>query len=214
MARDETFKNWTEGIHSLVLSLAVVLGGGWTVWEFSSLLKTQTAQAELSLVEAQAAQEWAKMGAPLNFSIATQQMSTPAGQQLLAIDVTVSNSGSRGTTMNIEDRPLRVSKVALGPDGAVSMGPVRYVSRLKLRGAEEQADGHGEVADVTHIVVLPNQTKTLAFLIPVPEAGIYLVEFRAHLDAKDMEEWKRAGIPSDRTTSWTASKYVSVKDGA
>lgn len=210
MAKFDGFKNLADGVHSLLLSAAVIAGGGWAAWEFSALLKAETAQSQLQLVQAEVAEKWAKMGAPLNFKIATAQLAPQGDERLLSVEVEVSNPGNRGTTMNIEDRPLRVARVSRNADGTLHAGPVAWVGKVKLRSAEEQADGAGEIAQVTHVVVLPGQIKTLAFLINVPGPGVYLVEFRASLDKSDASDWENAGMPAERTKSWMASKYIEV----
>lgn len=211
MANSESFKNVTEGIRNLLVALSIVIGGGWAVFEFNAMLKIETARADLALKEATVAVKWSEMGAPLNFSISSRVLPSARKRRLLSVEVSISNPGKRGATLNIEDQPLRASEVIERADGKLAMGPVHSVTKIKLRGRREQSQSPGETAPVSHIVVLPGQVKVLPFLISLSGPGTYLVEFRAHLDENAQQEWIKAGMPAERTKNWAASKYIHVK---
>ena len=118
----EKFKNIADGIKSIVLSLAVVVGGFWAVYEFSSLHRVEKAKEELENLKKRNYQQ-----ASLKIDLEANSMDEPDGISLIG-SVSITNIGTRNAHLEFPEStpPITVSKVRYGDNGKLEYGK-KYV---------------------------------------------------------------------------------------
>lgn len=201
----ETFRNY-------ITAIALVIGGGWALFEYSTLLQKESAIANLELTRVQAEEKRAILLPKLNLDMTERFMLDEQQRIWLTATVEIVNVGLSGTTLDIKLEPFRISKVlSVGEDGKLEVGPIRHVGKLKLRSSEEATDGI-PTWNVTNISVQAGQTKRFPFAIDLPERGLYYMEFRARLSEKSREEWIEIGMPDDINLNWAISKFVTTEE--
>ena len=211
--RVEQSKIRSETLRNYLLSLSVVLGGGWALFEYSALLRKETAIANLELAKVEAEEKRAELLPKLNIDIAEKFLLDEHRNIWLAATVKIVNVGLSGTTLDISLEPFRISKVlSAGEEGKLEVSPIRHVGKLKLRSSEESSDGNGQTWNVTHVSVQAGQTKFIPFAIDLPDRGLYYIEFRAKLSEKSRQEWIEIGMPEDRTLNWNVSKFITTEE--
>jgi len=102
------FKDLMAGIQDLVVSLAVLAGGIWSLFTFNALATRRRARAEVAEIERRLEQQ-----AVLNITVSAQQTSTigtTLGRQCLKIDVVMTNIGNRNVEIRLDPFPVWVTE--------------------------------------------------------------------------------------------------------
>jgi hypothetical protein len=249
----EKFRNLSQAVHSLVLTVGIVVGGIWAMVTFNLLERTEKARADLAIVRA-----GLDGHAALEIDLDIRAMHD-GGHQLLAVTARLENSGTRRIEIDFGGgSPLSVIPIAVDPDGAVQFGAALpqadasqaltlqaqqiYASRLRalalqssvesVRAAVEQpAQGDLDIDAFLHAVradpriandpsyraflassrryvVRAGTTERLDFLLKLPDAGLYKVEFTALVPPAEQADVK--GAERALAVRWSAHRFVQV----
>jgi len=177
----ESFKNLASGMQSWIVSVAVLVGGGWTFYTFVALDMAKRAEKEL-FAQAQ-----------VNIKIAAREEDLGNGRSCVVAIVEVANAGGRNVFLDYSEKPFSVRRVSFDQAGNSHFGeelfqPNLWGSRV-LRGGE---------------------TDQYPFLVSVRDPGMYIVQFRVPLPQREMEEHLRAGGPPGKIY-WQGSSVVNVR---
>ena len=194
----EKFNKIASGIQALVLSAGMIVGGIWTLYTFGSLKQIGKAKTELE----QMRRSLRERGI-LNVTLQPSQFKDSKSSRLyVLVKVSIQNTGNRTEVIDWNKSGLYASRVDI--DG----------KRRLAFGAASKADYLTPWGAVPSSSILPGQTRTLPFLIPAKEAGIYHLLFRASVSPVEapahMKEYLSAGI-AVREFVWQASTYFNVK---
>ncbi|EGQ7846786.1 hypothetical protein [Vibrio parahaemolyticus] len=198
-----------ENIHYLALTVAIMVGGLWTLYTFDALkMKSQAeqdlknAQSELSKVELELKDLQDKIdGTDSSFiQIRTQQFQHSSDKFGLIINVMVQNTGTNDVDMTWTDSPLQVFSVE-----SRNGDEQRLVHELK----PEIYDGitaNGNKSVLENLYLFVGAKKELSFFVELNKDGLYYVLFKAKINGKvveKMEDLNKNGV-------WFSSKYVYV----
>jgi hypothetical protein len=187
IADHERFKDIAAGIQSYILSLAILVGGSWTLYTFWTLGTATKATQDVEVAKAQLAklnQELAGQGF-LDLSIQARPLSMKGHRGILA-EVTIRNTGSAYTTLPISEHACAISGVKQYAKGILKVSQPVY------------ADTYYEFAPAAMslgwIGIDPGASRVLPFFAQVQRRGVYLVVFQT----------------KEGDGSWGSSTYVAV----
>jgi hypothetical protein len=203
----EQFKNTADGVQSIVLSVAVVVGGVWSAYTFGLLKTVDEAKAKLESITAPS----------LSIHIETQQTASPATKKYgLIILVKIQNTGGKRIALDLTqpdpaNGPLRVSLVETAANGALvakrSYSPFAYSDMIQ-----------GESSFLASQNVQVKSTKEIAYFVELDAPGIYFVRFSAPYSLPDKDELEITPQYIEKTTGarwsgniWVAETFVDVK---
>ncbi len=210
-----------ETFHYLALTLAIVVGGTWTLYTFDVLQMKENAQSDLVTAN----EDLKKVKLELKdlqdkidgtdssyiqiqteqvnydkFDKSSKQMENKLG---LIINVLVQNTGTNDVDMSWKKSPLRVFRVE-SRNGDEEKLHAPLIPRIY--------DGHdskGKKTALNNLYLFVGAKKELSFFVELNEPGLYYVMFKADTNGsvdKKMEEIGKNGI-------WFSSKYIYVKKG-
>jgi hypothetical protein len=180
----EQFKHLSEAIKNVVFTVAVIVGGIWTLYTFRSLGQEQQARSTIAKLEADtanvAAQRRESELKARDFPLAIELTATPkkiGRQRQIAVVAKLHNPGAGPLLLTFREPTFRLARMVRTSDGRtvtlVREGKAMY---LTSRGAN----------DVPGRRLLGQQTRRLPYLFDVAEAGDYLVQ--VNVDYRDEEE--------------------------
>jgi hypothetical protein len=196
----ERFKNLTAGIQSIVLAVAVAVGGIWTVYTFSILGTREKAKAEIDKDKAdfdkakveQERQE--NFGLDITIDAKQEQLAGDKGYYISAL-VKITNKGMRNRFIDFSKPPLNIAKVEFDENGNSSLYYLLDQKNILSNS----------------IVLRTGTTVDYPLLVKVPEKGFYIVSFVVDLNKEEMEVHKQSGGPDVEGISWAGNTYVLVK---
>lgn len=168
----EKVKNIAQTIQSIVVSVAIVIGGGWTALEFYQLDRVEKAKADL-----QAQRNAADQKAVINISIEAENEKA-ADSAYIRVNVSLKNTGKKDAYMDYSTPVLSVTRVMLEKNGVI-----RYESQVKSQiymPTDTLQIGH-----IPNAVIRGGETKDYPFIIPIKEPGIFLIRFVAKVSSQD-----------------------------
>ncbi len=208
--RLDDLKNWAEIIQIMVVVLAILIGGSWTLYRFISLNEIGKARTELEKEKAdleKTRKESNLVDPPravldVDLSADTMEMKEDLAY-FIAITVTMKNKGTRQTVLDFStdpfSTPLSITQVTFNDEGIPVWGTP---SSLKI------AVRHGEVDNVS---LSPGETISLPFGIKVRNPGIYFLEFMVPQKGKESEEHIQAvNGKSSGIIAWVKGIFINV----
>lgn len=201
----------TKIIQSVLVSLAVIVGGGWTAYTF--LAEETVQQAKLKLVPSLS----------INLlPVQTEPMET--GKKGLIIDVSVTNTGGRAIQLDLRNKPLRIYRVAGFQDGKeIGSGESYLINEYQKF---DPVPGH-EGLQLSNQIVQIGSTKIVHFYAEVKNTGLYLITFIVPMDKTTLKEMDKE-VDNEQSLAiscydslhnldadgpeWIALKYFVVKD--
>lgn len=187
----DKFKNVTAGIQSLVVSIALAIGGIWTIYTFGLLEDVES----------------------VNLVIEAQQIAVPLGNRpAVLVIVTAENNGSRSVTLDLSQEPLLIQKLVTHESG--KLVATKTWKPRSYSGFTEKPDVHGFYSGQG---VPARSTKKISFYQELEAPGLYFVTFRAPIgdsskqdrSFNDKQAALRLGVES-RGDEWAISTYFSV----
>jgi hypothetical protein len=184
-----------SGVQAAVIALAVLIGGAWTLYTFSSLRQVDRARLQLA-TEQRALRE----RGILEIAISTSQLAHPEGaHRYILATVSVKNTGNRTEVVDWGTSGLWVTRVAAADDGqAVHGQPVRYQYLVP-----------GEEAIKSSF--LPGQTRQLPFLVALSAGGVYHLLFKAEVSPLERDIHVAEHGLNDVAYAWQSSTYVALQ---
>lgn len=189
----ERFNNFCSGIQSIVVSLAVILGGLWTYFTFRTFRQTAKAEAEISVMERQLREQ-----AAFDLDIDVAQESLPGDSAHYAsISVRMKNVGNRNARIDFKKSVLSVDRVHFDNKGKMISSGAKISFKM-------QSDDEG-------VVVRANTSETIPFFVKLPGPGLYLLNFYSQVSPEEMQIAAQAGVPERARISWNRSRFFVVK---
>jgi len=196
----ERFTNIASGIQNIVLTVAIVIGGLWTAFTFSTLktkYKSQAEITELELKNARTKDELAEKGAVIDIKLeAKQEILSDDEKYCIAVLAKLTNTGVKNTMVDLsQESPLTAYLIFFNEDGTSDRVEVVTQGDYSLSST----------------VVRSGYTIQLPLFIKVRSKGLYVLKFRVRLDKNEMliDSAKR-GTSSEKIY-WEGSTYVQVK---
>lgn len=195
-------------IQKLSVSIAVVIGGIWTLFTFKALNLKKKAEAELRELEHKLSFE-----AKLNIDIVSDYVKLNS-HFILKIMVKIQNVGTRDTIIYyVNDRkPLSIVKITdeqnsfqllLNNKGDIKpkevMVGVPYDRKLKTYSKGS--------------IIRPGETVKLPFIAKLQESGVYFLVFSAIPKVEVFEKARNLELPEETlsTLVWTSRDYVLIE---
>jgi hypothetical protein len=196
----ERFNNIASGIQNIIFGVAIIVGGVWTAFTFSTLQTKYKAQAEitdLELKNARTKDELAEKGAVIDIKLEARQETLPGDKNYcIAVLAKITNTGIKNTLVDLsQESPLTAYLISFNEDGTSFQNKV--VSQDDYNSSST--------------VVRSGYTIQLPLFMKVESKGLYVLEFKIRLDKNEIliDNAKR-GVNSE-DIYWTGSTYVLVK---
>jgi len=187
LLQSEDFSNFAGSVQSILLSLAIILGGAWAVFAFFAQRN-----------------EWHIRKQPLiKLSLDVSQQSLPDDSRLYLHAVVVAkNDGNIVDYIHYtENDHFSVTEYQITEDR--ERVPVDRITRVLKRSQERPVDFN---------TLLPNSTVEIPFWICVPRTGLYHVRFYFHPNKQQKNALSQAGhFSTDDSVVISVNKYIVVK---
>jgi len=179
------FSKWASAIQSVALTIAVLIGGGWSWWTFRH-------QENLRALQEQAA---------LDIQVDACQVRVPSDTGLYIKGfVTLRNLGSRNTHLPLEYKGILVSRVTPGEDGGEKFEAPRQTGFF----------GRPDATPMKQVIVLYGGITRLPFLVQIQKPGIYHVFFFVQRSMPDTIVAERGQVSDGKPWNWVGGTYVVV----
>ncbi len=191
----EKAKNIAATIQAIVVSIAVVVGGGWTAWEFYQLDRIEKAKADLK-IQQNAADQMAVLN--IRLEIKDKKSEDLSYLQVKAI---LTNAGKKDAYLDYSKHVLSVTRVALGEGGKIN-----YENQVKSRiymPTDDLKIGH-----IPNAVIRGGESKEYPFIIPVSKPGIFLIRFIVKVSNQD----QRTPIENEKYDGEWSHQIIHVSE--
>ena len=153
----QQFKDVSAGIQSVVVALAVLIGGVWTLYTFQSLRSADEARA--------------KVATSMSISISSRQVKGSQSKQFgLAFEVLLENTGGQDITVDLTRPPLTLTAVSSNSEG-------KPVPKRSYNASPMYAPGTADFRSVPVQGVQVKSKKTISFYVEVDQPGTYFAAF-------------------------------------
>ena len=186
----EAFRNRADGIRNNILSVAVIIGGAWAIFQFGVVQWPETRKALFAQAE-------------VNVKVDAKEERIADAQSYIAGRVELSNIGTRNVFLDYSSGRLLVQRL-VGADGGIP------------RWAEDQTPP----LEWASRVLRSGEIDTLTFVVPVSAQGLYRVAFQVPLPLPELEEHNRvasefAKAPQQsKQIFWQGSAIVNIHGSA
>ena len=184
----DKFRNILSGVQSLVVSMAVIVGGIWTLITFSVLGEVGKARAERSEIEKRLHEQ-----AQIVIQIQASHHLVENDKHCIAATVAITNTGERNVFLDYGDPPFSVAQVTFDAQGKSHFKTALTQPNLLSRSR----------------VLRSGETVNYPFFVVVENTGMYVVQFRVPLPPDELPEHLGAGGPKGKI-SWVGSTYVNI----
>ena len=168
----EDYKNKTEAIKNIVLSIAVVIVGVWSLFQFNAKLEAEKASAELNRIQNENLQR-PLVSVELEKRIVVSTIK--GGGWLIEILATLENKGNTDTILYLSDDSIRMAKVSFEHGKIAKYDEMVSTTHFSLPLSNQ---GQKLISTGT-ITMLAKQKKKIRFPFRVLKPGLYLVNFAA-----------------------------------
>lgn len=202
----EKFKNIALGIQSIILSLAVIVGGIWTLYTFNTLNQIESSKNELE----QRKRQLNKI--PVNFEIKTIQLEKNSlDKKGLIVQVVITNNSEFTVFIELNKNPLAISKIKKNENFLES--EKTYYPKFYLE-VNKQSKITGFKKGVN-----PNSIQIVEFYEEIEEKGLYFISFRSKVDRTVMQilDESKIGVSEEEFNRllsdniyWRAQKYLEI----
>lgn len=210
----EKWRNTMAGVQSLSLTLAVMVGGIWSLYTFDVLGARDRATAELKELQYTIDQQ-----ATVQIELKAEQVQIPgSSERYILTKVAVNNTGNRNAILDFTKSPLGVARVlSPGENPVAKVGPrIRYdVPIVPVIGWPGPPDNESSSAGfVGNRAIYRGETWHQEFLAKVSEPGAYIVTFAVDVIGSDAA--KRVSMQPDNLSKeypfiWSSTVYVFVE---
>lgn len=196
----ERFSHISSGIQNIILGIAIVIGGIWTAFTFSTLKTKYRSEAEITELElknARAKEELAEKGAVIDIKLdAKQEILTDDKRYCIAVVAKITNTGIKNTLIDLsEESPLTAYLILFHEDGTSE--------RMEVVKQEDYS--------LSSTVVRSGNTIQLPLFVKVNTKGLYILEFRIRLDKNELSIDNTKRGTDSKNIYWQGSTYVLIK---
>jgi hypothetical protein len=197
------FRNYTEALRNIVLILAVIFGGLWTLTVFNVTLQRQNAVAELEKLKREL-----RVRPIIHASLSPSVIQTDSsGVRVIQVVVTLNNEGTLDTAVRIDANSLRVALVQF-KDHRISSFDSRIYSGQYIIG--EPSDD--KMLKIGAVSLRASQSSTLEYLVTVDRDGLYAVNFAGYPETSDQDAMrKEADKPASERALVSARGFLLVQ---
>jgi len=197
--------NFLSGIHYIVISLAIIIGGGWALYTFKALEMASNAEIQLSKANEELKQikEQIKGADSSSITINANPLKTQLG---IIININIKNNGKRPLAFDTSKGSVTVYKVKATGDSveqSEKFTPVLYTS---IRDKENKNDIKSKSLTKTHVLI--GAEKNLSYIVGLKKPGLYYVVFRSTPD----ENFDGQDLKNEKPVEWFASSYVEIEN--
>lgn len=202
--------NFLSGIHYLIISLAIIIGGGWSIYTFNVLemasnAKLQAKNAEIQLTKAQQElkqiKEQIKGTDSSSIIINTVPLQTQLG---IIINVTIKNNGKRPLSFDTSEGAVSVYKINAKDDSIEQTKKLSPSLYSYVRNPSDTPPTKNKTLRRMHVLI--GAEKTLSYIVGLESPGVYYVTFKSSPDSNFDGDDLKNGKPVE----WFASSYVEV----
>lgn len=202
--------NFLSGIHYLIISLAIIIGGVWSIYTFNVLemasnAKLQAQNAEIQLTKAQEELKQIKEQIKGTDSSSITISAVPLRTQLgMIISITIKNNGKRPLSFDTSEGTVSIYKVNATDDKieqTQKLSPSLYSS---IRNPNDQNSSKNRTLARMHVLI--GAEKTLSYIVGLKKPGLYYITFKSSPDSNFDGEDLKNGKPVE----WFASSYFEI----
>ncbi len=195
----ENFNNLASGIQSLMVAVAVLIGGGWALYQFVSMKTLAKARADLEKVK----RELHERGV-IEVTLNPTFLPAPDPQVIgfIHLVIELKNVGTGTEVIRWDETTFRLAKLDYDEN----------------RGASVQEKTVGKFLRVgiipTYSTIAPKQTLHHSAVVAVQEPGVFLIDAQIIGSPKEVATAKLAGEAIDLESdffSWGTTTYISIK---
>lgn len=158
-------KSFWETTHHLLLSLAIVIGGGWTMYTFESTLTKENAKAQQEKIK-----RYLSKTSVINRSLVLKRIGLKDKGYLIKASVFIENVGNNELVLDYSEHPITATLIEVGPDQPALTNVSYSNSALNIDGS----------------ILIPNQKKKEVYLVKVGGPGLYLIEYAVKVNPKEI----------------------------
>jgi len=191
----EKLQNVASAVQSFVVTFAVLVGGGWTLYTYVTLRQKETARLEQESKRLEL--ETKQLELPVvDLDVSATELAVPGEcRRRLHVRAVMSNGGTRSTKIRLAGDGLAVYAVSADSDPETSE-PIGVVPNQNLTSG---------------CVLRPNGKCYAEFTLPVPKPGLYYAVLRLEVPEDEAARVRNAlGLPKDTTFAWVRGVYVSA----
>lgn len=172
----ERFESITAGIQSIVTAIGIVVGAWWTWDTFRSVGTVKKAELEITGLQQSAARQ-----PILQIDIQARPGASLQHKKARRLDVTVRLKNEGNWSLIFDTPSLAVTAL---PDGDGAPSTQRFNTRQDAQMANEQ----GRYEAMPERLLRAGQARTVAFSVPLPKGGPYLLEVRSQYAAGEFKD--------------------------
>lgn len=199
----EKFKNIFSGIQSIAITLAIIIGGIWTLYTFEILSQIEKARAELKEIKLKLEQQ-----AVVVLDINSSQIKTDHDTgYLIKANINVKNIGNRNVDIEFNNPAFIATHVSFSSNGMQVFGE-RSVSNCYT--SHPTMDG----PKIDGTILRKGATATYPFIVKVKEPGIYHLQFKAKISETEFGVFQKLRNNLSKEPEklfWSASDYFNVE---
>ncbi len=196
----EDFNNLASGIQSILVGIAVLVGGGWTLFRFFSLKEIKKAKAELEKTK----RDLQKRGHLEIEMTATEMFSSDFTEKYIYLSLNVKNVGNYAEVIRWKESTVSATPIRIGANGNVELGN------------KIQENIHSRYFNLAGTVIDPGISMKFTYLIPVENSGVYYLESTLAGSPTEtaiaLERSATAGINEADVAFWGSEIYFSVSE--
>lgn len=189
----EKFKDFASGVQSIAITIAVIIGGGWTLITFEKLRQAPTAEATYSKL----IQELERYRV-VNISIEPDyECLEGSPRYLLVAKVKIENVGNQTEIFKWPAMPVTFRSIDFQVGLNLVIGGPHGTRLSETVGTKENG-----------IRILPGSTYYRTFVAPALKPGPQYIQFFAESSPEDQQQAVTQGVQA--TVGWASDSYINV----
>ena len=196
----DRFQKIAAGIQSLLVSIALLVGGGWTLYAFTSQLQIENSRAQLAKLKRELSES---PRLELDLTVSSLSVSRSSKHRYFECRLTVKNVGTKSTVMKFSEKSIVLSQVKLLGRGELQWKIAQnlVVPTLGVDGAQ---------SDLASLVVHPGTKNEATWVIEIDSPGLYVLGVQSERSRSETKEAQDAGIPESNVV-WGTNRYFLVE---
>ncbi|WP_225759711.1 hypothetical protein [Leclercia sp. Marseille-Q4284] len=195
--------NFLSGIHYVVISVAIIIGGVWALYTFNALQMASNAELQLNKANEELKQIKEQIKGTDSSSIAINV--TPLKTQLgMIVNVTIKNNGKRPLSFDTSKGAVIIYKVSANGDKVEQSESFMPNLYTVLRDKEGDPESKSKSLSKTHVLI--GAEKTLSYIVGLKKTGVYYITFRSTPD----DNFDGEDLKNNKPVEWFASTYVEI----
>lgn len=195
--------NFLSGIHYVVISVAIIIGGVWALYTFNALQMASNAELQLNKTNEELKQIKEQIKGTDSSSIAINV--TPLKTQLgMIVNVTIKNNGKRPLSFDTSKGAVIIYKVSANGDKVEQSESFMPNLYTVLRDKEGDPESKSKSLSKTHVLI--GAEKTLSYIVGLKKTGVYYITFRSTPD----DNFDGEDLKNNKPVEWFASTYVEI----